>query len=370
MIQTRGAIMRSAPGKWEIVDIEFDEPRQGELQLKMVASGLCHSDDHIATGDSVLERYPLIGGHEGAGIVEKVGPNTPGWQVGDQVVMACMPACGRCRWCASGQQNLCDLGGIVMTGCRPDGTFRARVDGIDAGQMCCISTFTERTVIDVTSAVKVDPDVPLTRACMVGCGVSTGWGSAVYSGDIRPGQTVIVMGVGGVGIHAVQGAVHAGASNVVAVDPVAFKTDVARKLGATDTFGDIASAAEFARSVTNGQGADVVIITTGVLQNEHISQALEATRKGGTLVITSVGNSERALIEVPAWQVTIYQRRIQGALFGASSPSRDVPWLLDMYRRGQLRLDEVVTTTYSLDQINEGYADMHAGKNMRGVLVY
>lgn len=362
--------MRSAPGKWEVVDIEFDEPRQGELQVKLVASGLCHSDDHIATGDSILDRYPIIGGHEGAGIVEKVGPNTPGWEVGDHVVLAGMPFCGRCRWCASGQQNLCDTGMLVMAGCRPDGSFRARVDGVDANQMCTISTFSERTVVDVSSAVKVSPDLPLDKACLVGCGVSTGWGSAVYSADIRPGQTVIVMGVGGVGIHAVQGAVHAGATHVIAVDPVSLKTEVAEQLGATSSFDDIAAAADFARSVTNGQGADAVVITLGVLLTEHVNQALAATRKGGTVVLTSVGNTETAKIEVPTWEVTVYQRRIQGSMFGASSPSRDIPSLLDMYQTGQLRLDEVVTATYTLDQINEGYADMHAGRNVRGVIVY
>jgi S-(hydroxymethyl)glutathione dehydrogenase/alcohol dehydrogenase len=259
---------------------------------------------------------------------------------------------------------------IVMAGCRLDGSYRARVDGVDACQMCCISTFSERTVVDVNSAVKVRPDIPLEKACLVGCGVSTGWGSAVYSAEVRAGQTVIVMGVGGVGIHAVQGAAHSGASHVIAVDPVSFKTEVAERLGATISFDNIAAATEFAQSVTNGQGADAVIVTTGVLLTEHVSEALAATRKGGTLVITSVGNSQTAMIQVPAWEVTIYQRRIQGSLFGASSPNRDIPWILDMYQTGQLHLDEVVTTTYSLDQINEGYADMHAGRNVRGVIVY
>lgn len=370
MVMTRGAIMRSAPGTWEVVDIEFDDPRQGELQIKLTASGLCHSDDHVATGDLPMGIFPMIGGHEGAGVVEVVGPNTPGWEVGDHVVMSFLPGCGRCRWCASGQQNLCDLGANLLTGCREDGSFRARVDGVDAGQMCGISTFCERTVVDVSSAVKVNPDLPLDKACLVGCGVGTGWGSAVNSAEVRAGQTVIVMGVGGIGINAVQGAAHAGATNVIAVDPVGLKTEVAETVGATHSFDNMAEATEFAQSVTNGQGADSVIVTTGVLESSHIAEAFAATRKAGTVVVTALGDPEKSMVEVPAFELTLFQKRIQGSLFGASSPSRDIPWMLDMYEAGQLHLDELVTNTYSLDEVNQAYEDMHSGKNVRGVMVY
>lgn len=367
---TRGAIMREAGRDWEVVDIEFDDPRQGELQVKLSASGLCHSDDHVKTGDIPVEIYPMIGGHEGAGVVEAVGPNTPGWEVGDHVVMSFLPGCGKCRWCASGMQNLCDLGATLLSGGRADGSFRAHVDGMDAGQMCGISTFSERTVIDVASAVKVSKSLPLDKACLVGCGVGTGWGSAVNSAEVRPGQTVIVMGVGGIGINAVQGAAHAGAAHVIAVDPVSMKREVAETVGATHSFADMAAATEFAQSVTNGQGADSAIVTTGVVTSEHILQAFQSIRKAGTVVVTGLGNVMTSTVEVPAAELTLYQKRIQGSLFGASSPSRDIPWMLAMYENGQLHLDELVTTTYSLDEVNQGYVDMHAGKNIRGVIVY
>ncbi len=370
MIETRGAVIRTSPGEWEVVDIEFDEPRQDELAVKMVASGLCHSDDHIATGDMPSGIYPLIGGHEGSGVVEAVGPNTVGWEVGDHLVMSFLPGCGKCRWCASGQQNLCDLGANLLTGCREDGSLRARVDGADAGQMCGISTFAERTVISTASAVKVDVDIPLDKACLVGCGVGTGWGSAVNSAQVKPGQTVIIMGCGGIGMNAVQGAAHAGASHVIAVDPLPFKTEVAQQVGATHTFDNIADATAFAQSVTNGQGADSVIVTIGVVETEHVTQAFSAVRKAGTVVVTGLGNLESANINVPAFELTLMQKRIQGSLYGELSPSRDIPWLLAMYQNGQLRLDELVTNTYSLDDINQGYADMRDGKNVRGVIVY
>lgn len=362
--------MRQIGGDWEVTDIEFEDPRQGELRVKMVASGMCHSDDHCRTGDIPLAVYPIAGGHEGAGVVAEVGPNTPGYEVGDHVVMSFLPGCGRCRWCASGQQNLCDLGATLLLGSRSDESFRGYVDGAPVAQMCGISTFCEEVVVAVDSAVKVDKDIPLDKACLVGCGVGTGWGSAVNSAEVRPGQTVIVMGIGGIGINAVQGAAHAGASHVIAVDPVAFKRETAEQLGATHTFDNMADATVFAQSVTDGQGADSAIVTTGVLTSEHVAEAFSAIRKAGTVVVTGLGSLENSKVEIPAGELTLFQKRIQGSLFGASSPSRDIPWMLAMYQNGQLKLDELVTNTYTLDEINEGYADMHSGKNIRGVIVY
>lgn len=368
-MKTRGAVLMSSPGEWEIVELDIEEPRQGELLLKMAASGLCHSDDHHAKGDSNVEKFPFAGGHEGSGVVVEVGPNTPGWEVGDHVVTSFIPGCGRCRWCASGQQNLCDLGQYLLLGCRPDGSFRLSLDGQEVGQMCGISTFCEYTLVDVASAVKIEDDLPLDKVALTGCGVGTGWGSSVNAAEVRPGQTVIIMGVGGIGINAVQGARHAGARHVIAVDPVQMKREVAEQVGATHSFADIDEATAFAQSVTNGQGADSAVVATGVLQTEHVQQAFAAIRKAGTVVVTGIGRPETE-VQVNARELTLFQKRLQGALFGASSPSRDIPWMLDMYRSGQLHLDELVTQTYTLDQINEGYADMHAGKNMRGVIVY
>jgi len=368
-MKTRGAVLFESPGQWQVVDLDLDEPRQGELLVKMAASGLCHSDDHHAKGDTAGNHFPFAGGHEGAGVVTAVGPNTPGWEIGDHLVTSFIPGCGRCRWCASGQQNLCDLGMFLVTGTRTDGTYRMSYNGDDVAQMCGISTFCEYTVIDVASAVKVDEDLPLDVVCLIGCGVGTGWGSAVNSAEVKPGQTVIVMGVGGVGIHAVQGASHAGAGRVIAVDPVAMKQETAEQLGATHSFSTMDEAADFARSVTNGQGADSTIVCTGVITSDHVREAFSSVRKAGTVVVTAIGNPDTN-VNVNARELTLFQKRLQGSLFGASSPSKDIPWILDMYQSGQLKLDELVTNRYTLDQINEGYADMHAGTNMRGVIVY
>jgi NDMA-dependent alcohol dehydrogenase len=372
-MRTRGAVIRHAPGKYEVVDLELDAPRQDELLVKMTASGLCHSADHLATWDLPVPLYPFFGGHEGAGVVEAVGPDTRGWEVGDHVVFSFIPGCGRCRWCASGMQNLCDLGAWLLSGTRFDDpkSFRLHLDdGSPVGQMCGIGTFAEHTTVSVDSAVKVDKDLPLDKLCLLGCGVGTGWGSAVNSAEAGPGQTVIVMGIGGIGINAVQGAAHAGATHVIAVDPVAFKREKALELGATEAFADIAEANTFARSVTGGQGADSVIVTVGVVHGEHVGQAFSATRKAGTVVVTALGDIAEVGIPVSLGELTLFQKRIQGSLFGASSPSWDIPRQAQMYRDGKLKLDELITTEYALDDIAQGYEDMHAGKNIRGLIRY
>jgi S-(hydroxymethyl)glutathione dehydrogenase/alcohol dehydrogenase len=192
-------------------------------------------------------------------------------------------------------------------------------------------------------------------------------GLGVNAAEAKPGHTII-MGIGGSASTRCR-VRRTRATHVIAVDPVEFKRETAQTLGATHSFATMDEAAEFARSVTNGQGADSAIVTTGVLKTEHIAQAFSAIRKAGTVVVTAVGNTAEE-VRVPAFELTFYQKRIQGALFGASSPSRDIPWMLQLYQSGQLRLDELITKTYKLDDINQGYADMHAGTNIRGVIVY
>ncbi len=367
-MKSQAVVMLAQPGKWETVEVELDTPRQDELLVRLVASGMCHSDDHVGSGDLPVGMLPMCGGHEGAGIVEEVGPHTPDWKVGDRVILSFLPACGRCRWCASGMQNLCDNGLNTLMGVRPDGSARMTLDGQPVGQMAGISTFSQYTTAATMSAVHCPDDIPLDVACLTSCGVGTGWGSAVNSAEVRPGDVVIVMGVGGIGINAVQGASHAGASVVIAVDPVEFKRTTALQLGATHAFADMAEATEYARSITNGQGADSSIICVGVTTGEHIAEGFSAIRKAGTCVVTGLGKFLEIGIPISAAELTLYQKRLQGSLFGAGSPTKDIPAMLDLYRKGRLKLDELITRRYTLDQVNEGYADMRAGINMRGIV--
>lgn len=368
---TRASIIRSSPGKYETVELQLDDPRRGEVQVKLAASGLCHSDDHLQTGDLQVATYPFCGGHEGAGTITAVGPDTPGFEVGDHVVFSFVPSCGQCDACRRGDFNLCDTGANLLVGSRPDDVtdFRMTMDGAPVGQMCGISTFSEYTTADVASVIKIDKDIPLKSAALVGCGVPTGFGSAVKAAGVKPGDVVIVAGIGGIGINAVQGAAHAGATTVVAVDPLEFKREAAQEFGATHAFETIQQATEYVQSITNGQGADATIITIGVLEPQHPAEGLASIRKGGTCVVTGLGNMAD-MAPISMFDLTLMQKRLQGAIIGSMSPHADIPKLLKMYQAGKLKLDELITKEYTLDQVTEAYEDMHAGKNIRGVIVF
>jgi S-(hydroxymethyl)glutathione dehydrogenase/alcohol dehydrogenase len=364
----RAALLREQPGEWQVEDVQLDEPGFGEVLVQMAATGLCHSDDHIAVGDVPVAHLPICGGHEGAGIVRKVGPGVTGLAEGDHIVTSFVPACGRCKWCSLGMQNLCDYGALILSGSQLDGSFRMHQGGTDVGTASMLGTFAEWEVLDQTSCIKVRDDIPLNTACIVACGVPTGWGSATNGGEVRVGDVVIVMGTGGVGMNAVQGAAHAGAAHVIAVDPVQFKRDTALKLGATEAFADMEEATELARSLTNGQGADSAIVTVGIIDGKHIGQAFTAIRKAGTVVVTSQGALASEGIPVNLFEISMYQKRIQGVLYGKSSPRTQIPALLDLYTEGILKLDELITRRYTLDQINQAYLDMREGRNIRGVI--
>jgi S-(hydroxymethyl)glutathione dehydrogenase/alcohol dehydrogenase len=369
-MKTNAAVLFSQPGKWEVTEVDLDGPGPTEVLIKMGAAGLCHSDDHLVTGDMPAMKLPFAGGHEGAGIVEEVGSAVSNVAPGDHVVIQFIPGCGRCRPCASGMQNLCDSGAMLLAGCQLDGTYRMHKDGVDVGQMCMVSTFSQYTIAPSISCVKIPDDIPLTSACLVGCGVPTGVGSAEVGANVRPGDVVIIMGIGGIGINAVQGAKHCGASRIIAVDPIPFKREAALEFGATDAVETIQQAARLAQESTNGQGADSAILTIGVLRGEHIGQAFDTVRKGGTIAVVGIGPVSDQSIPVSPFILAMFQKRIQGVLYGSLSPSKDMLRLLAMYQAGNLKLDELVTRTYTLDQINEGYVDMHAGRNIRGVITF
>ncbi|WP_326568892.1 zinc-binding dehydrogenase [Amycolatopsis rhabdoformis] len=216
--------------------------------------------------------------------------------------------------------------------------------------------------------MKVPDDVPLASVCLLGCAVGTGWGAAVNSAQVRPGHTVIVMGIGGIGINAVQGAAHAGASNVIAVDPVAFKREKAKELGATHAVESMAEATELARQFTNGQGADSAIVTVGITTGEHVAQAVSAIRKAGTAVVTGLGDFTAVGVPISLGELTLFQKRLQGSLYGQSNANTDILGQIELYRSGALKLDELITRTYSLDEVAQGYQDMHDGLNLRGVV--
>lgn len=368
---TRAAVLREPGRPWELTELEVRPPEAQEVRVRFMASGLCHSDEHVRVNSR--GPLPFVGGHEGSGVVEDVGPGVTRVSPGDHVVCSYVPVCGTCRYCSTGHQNLCDAGKHIATGSMPDGTFRYHEHGEDLGGFCMLGTFSQRAVISEWSCVKIDDDIPFDVAALVGCGVPTGWGSAVYAAGVRPGETVVVFGTGGVGINAVQGAWYAGAKNVVAVDPVAFKLEMAQKLGATHAVSDAVQAHELVVELTWGQLADHAILTVGELDAETVTQAVAMVGKTGGVVLTAVGRPGETQLQLPAGGpagLIGYQRRVQGALFGAGNPLYDIPRLLGLYKAGALHLDDLITRRYRLDEVNEGYRDLLDGRNIRGVIMH
>ena len=364
---TEAAILRGVDEPWEIVTLDLDEPKEREVLVRFAYSGLCQSDHHFRKGD-IPARYPLIGGHEGAGVVEKVGPGVTRVEVGDHIVCSFLPVCGVCRWCATGHSGLCDLGLNAGTGKLPDGTYRFHYGSQDLGGVCALGTFSERAVISEYSCVKVDKQLPLDVAALLGCGVPTGWGSAVYAANVQPGDVVVIYGSGGVGSNAVQGAAMAGAGIVVVVDPVPFKREMAEKFGATHTFEKHSEAVDFIREVTWGRMANSAIITVDLHTVEITDQALEIIGKVGTVAVTATGHHGQKQININAQLLKGYQQRIQGVMFGNCNPLADIPRLISQYQLGRLKLDELITRRYALDDINSGFDDLIAGRNIRGMI--
>ncbi len=369
-MRSRAAVLFESPGRYEVVDVEVDDPKPHEVLVRYVASGLCHSDVHMLNG-AQSGPMPMCAGHEGAGVVEAVGAGVVGLAVGDHVVASFIPSCGRCRYCARGRTNLCQLGAHLMQGPMPDGTYRMHHEGADIYQFLLISTFSQLAVVSENSLVKVPDDVPLDTICLLGCGVGTGMGSATNAAGVRPGDNVMVLGAGGVGMSAVQGAALAGAATVTVVDPVPFKREMAEKLGATHTFADVAEATDFVRSISDGQGAESAILAMGEPTNADVAAAFDAVEKGGTVVLTGMASVHEPVgIPIHLLALAGQQKTITGALFGMCSPPVDILRQIDLYRAGKLKLDEMITRRYALDEINVAVDDLVAGRNIRGVIVH
>jgi NDMA-dependent alcohol dehydrogenase len=366
-VRTRAAVLWGTDEKWQVEEVELDPPKEGEVLIKLVASGLCHSDYHLVTGD-IPAPLPYVGGHEGAGIIAAVGPGVTDVDEGDSVVLSFLPACGKCSHCARGITNLCDLGAHIIQGPQLDGTYRFHARGQGPGQMCLLGTFAEYTVVPMASVIKVDPGTPLDRAAVIGCCVPTGYGSMVNTAGVRPGDAVVVMGIGGIGANALQGAKGAGARYIVAVDPVEFKRKMAFEFGATHAVSNVAEAQALIADLTRGVMADACVITTGTAEASYVADALSLVGRRGKVIVTAIGHPTELTMDGSLFELTLYEKSIHGSLFGSSNPRHDIPRYLEMYALGDLKLDELVTTEYALDDINQGYDDMLAGRNIRGLI--
>jgi S-(hydroxymethyl)glutathione dehydrogenase/alcohol dehydrogenase len=372
---------------WEVTDVDLDPPRAGEVLVKMAYAGICHSDEHFFTGDSVPspemedlmrasgvpvpEWFPMLGGHEGSGVVEDVGPGVKTLKPGDHVAISFLPACGNCRWCASGYTYLCDVGAdIYSKAMTTDGTCRRHVGDEDLMAMMQVGTFSEYVMASERSLVKIHDWIPLEAASLVSCGVTTGFGSGSVAAGTQAGDTVVVIGVGGIGMNAVQGAKVAGAKHIVAVDPNEFKREIAPTFGATHTAVDAGSALELVKEITWGVMADRVVLTPGVVPPDLVMVAMMLLRKGGTCVLTGMAKVSDLMVPLSLPDMVSSCKTLKGVLYGEMNPRDAMPKLLSMYEAGTIKLDELVTQKYKLDDINEAMKDLRAGNNIRGVIAF
>jgi len=367
-MRTRAAVMRALRHPLSVEDIELDPPRAGEVLLRMVAAGICGSDRHVLEG-TYPSPLPAVAGHEGAGIVEAVGPGVTRVAVGDHVIQTFIGPCGRCGPCRRGQRTFC-AEAMPAEGTLLDGTFRMHaMDGSDIATTLRLGTFAAHTVTPEINCVRIPEDVDLSCAALVSCGVSTGVGAAINVAGVRAGDDVAVIGVGGVGVAALLGSVIAGAARVIAVDLNEAKRPLALGFGATDFLdagaGDLATAI---RDATGGRGVDKVLLTVDRIRAEHYPMALACVAPGG--VVVQVGTTDASLdhIPVPPHALLAKQVSLTGTVYGGMDTDTDALRWIDLYRAGRLPLEQMITRTYALDDINQAFEDLAAGRNVRGVI--
>ncbi len=381
-MKTKAAVLWGTNQEWKIEEIELGEPHPNEVIVKTAFAGMCHSDEHLVTGDlsapqelldmiGVESFLPMIGGHEGSGVVHAVGSSVTSVAVGDHVSASFVPSCGTCHWCSTGRQNLCDLGATTLAGGMiADGQYRHHIGDQPLNRMAQLGTFSEYMLVHESSVIKVEPEYPLEAVALVSCGVATGVGSAQNRAGVTSGDTVVVVGVGGIGANAIQGAKMAGAMNVVAIDTNPDKKEKAEEFGATHFYTNFDDALLNVMEMTRGIMADSCILTPGVTTGDMLEPAINIISKDGTVVVTGLAPMEQREVQLDLFGLAMFNKEIKGSIFGSGSPRSEIPKLLRQYQAGQLKIDELITKTYTLDDINQGYQDMRDGKNIRGVIAF
>src|SRR3990172_8130081 len=351
-----------------VEEVTLDAPKTGEVLVRIAAGGVCHSDLSVIDGTLPLPT-PIVLGHEGAGVVETVGPGVTSLKAGDHVVLSWRPGRIRCPFCPRGHPYLCALASrMSLSGAMLDGTRRLRRGADEIFHMTQTSSMAEYAVVPETGAIVIDPDIPLDKAALVGCAVTTGVGAVFNTARVEAGASVAVFGCGGVGLSVVQGARIAGADPIIAVDLLDSKLEAAKRLGATHAVNaKSGDAAARIRDLTGGQGADYAFEATG--NPDVVGQAYDSVRRGGKVVVIGVANM-MAQISVPHLTLVLQEKAVLGSCYGSARPQLDMPRLLKLYKAGRLKLDEMVTRTYKLSEVNRAFDDLRNGVNLRGVLVF
>lgn len=361
----KGAVLYNFFEPLKIESVNLKAPRADEVVVKIAASGVCHSDLSVIQAKLPMPP-PVILGHEGAGIVEEVGSAVKDLKPGDHVVLSWVQNCGQCHYCIAGHSHLCDAGiRSVMAG--EEAVFEK--DGVDISRMAGVASFAERTIVRATAAIKIPDDVPLDKACLVGCGVMTGVGAAVNTVHIHPGQTVAVFGCGGVGLNVIQGAALCGAARIIAVDMVQKKLELAKVFGATDTINakDAGDPADAIRALTEGHGVDFAFEVIGA--PAVILQAFNSVKRGGKAVVVGVPGAGQE-VTIPGMALPLDEKSLVGSLYGSANLRRDMPKLIELYMRGRLKIDELISRRIKLEQVNEAFEAMEKGEVARSVIVF
>lgn len=356
--------MRAVGQPLTVEDVEVSEPGPREVLVDVVAAGLCHSDLKFIDG-AYSHALPAVLGHESAGVVVAVGSTVSAVQPGDHVVTSLSVFCGECVLCLSGKTHLCQNKEATRRG--PDEAPRLHAAESPINQFLDLSSFAEQVLVHENAVVKIDPEVPLDRAALLGCGVATGLGAALNTAGVQPGDSVAVIGCGGVGLSAVQGARIAGATTIIAIDPVAEKLDLALDLGATDGVdSNEVDPVEAVRAITDCLGVDHAIEAVGSLAT--VEQAFAMTRPGGTATVVGLV-PEGSLLQIPT-DLLFSERKLQGSSMGSNEFKTHTPLYVDLYLDGSLKLDDLVSGRLNLDQVNHGFDQMRRGEAVRNLIVF
>lgn len=347
--------------------VTVESPKRGEVMVKIGACGVCHSD-YSATNGTIPLPPPLVLGHEAAGTIAELGEGVTDLAVGDPVIVSWIPMCGKCRYCTMGKPQLCDQS-AKATVTLPDGTHRFKdKDGKPLNHMAGTGVMAEYATLHRDNVIPIDSSIGMDKAAIVGCAVMTGAGAALNTVKIEPGSTCVVFGAGGVGLNTIQGCAISGASRIIAVDMSDKKLEFARQFGATDTVNPTTDGDAVGKIMAlTGGGADYAFECVGL--GATITQAYNCLHKGGTAVVVGVSKPGET-VTLNAFLIPFQEKVLIGSMYGSARPSIDFPRLLDLYKKGSLKLDELVTATYTIDQAQQAFADLVAGVNARGVIVF
>jgi S-(hydroxymethyl)glutathione dehydrogenase/alcohol dehydrogenase len=361
----RAAVLYAYDAPLQVRSLALRDPRDDEVLVRLAASGVCHTDLTVRSGALPLPP-PCVLGHEGAGVVEAVGRAVRHLAEGDHVVLSWSANCGRCHYCVRGRSHLCEG---VMDGFLRGDEYVFEEAGTRIARLAGVASFAERTVVRASAAIKIPADVPLDRACLVGCGVMTGVGAAINTVSIEPGESVAVFGCGGVGLNVVQGARLRGANPIIAIDRVESKLVLARTFGATDVVlaGPDVDLVAALRDRTDGLGVDYAFEVIGA--PAVVAQAFAACKRGGTTVVVGAPAVTDEL-RLPAASLPLEEKSVVGSLYGSANLGRDIPRLIDLYRRGAIMLDELIDRRIGLDDVNEALDALARGEGARRVIVY